>query len=100
MLTECQPRLVPVLAGIAEMLGTSHRSQRTPDPGAGESSAPAPRAHLAPGTMGAGDNTEWADAAANITHRSNNCKNRQAQKNQLWRGAQRGKKRSQPGVAC
>ena len=68
MLTECQPRLVPVLAGIAEMLGTSHRSQRTPDPGAGESSAPAPRAHLAPGTMGAGDNTEWADAAANITH--------------------------------
>ena len=67
MLTECQPRLVPVLAGIAEMLGTSHRSQRTPDPAAGESSAPAPRAHLALGTMGGGDNTEWADAA-NITH--------------------------------
>ena len=55
------------------MLGTSHRSQRTPDPAAGESSAPAPRAHLAPGTMGGGDNTEWADTA-NITHRSNNCK--------------------------
>ena len=50
------------------MLGTSHRSQRTPDPAAGESSAPAPRAHLAPGTMGGGDNTEWADTAANITH--------------------------------
>ena len=34
------------------MLGTSHRSQRTPDPAAGESSAPAPRAHLAPGDNG------------------------------------------------
>lgn len=48
MLTECQPRLVPV----GWDAGYSHRSQRTPDPGeAGESSAPAPApgAHLAPG---------------------------------------------------
>ena len=74
------------------MLGTSHRSQRTPDPAAGESSAPAPRAHLALGTMGGGDNTEWADAA-NITHTgAATAKSSQAQKNQLWRGSHRGKK--------
>ena len=82
MLTECQPRLVPVLAGLAGMLGT--QSPESEDPGSrcwgklgsGYSCTPCTRGQW---DEGRGDNTGESGRAdaANITHtRATTAKNR------------------------